>query len=180
MRADKKALIHMDVPESVLASGTAGVHDYGPEASTQWEERVGYYSIPDKKLASAMKERNHQNQVISTMNEHNLSEWDDAEKIVKRTYDETAETIRADNTAARIIAERAAEVTIGAETPVIFNSKSTVFELGNGPEMQYAFKGGAYGRLAGYKSGLVRYQEDRQGGGPGGGGRSCWWRCQLL
>ncbi|UKZ54352.1 hypothetical protein TrVGV298_008160 [Trichoderma virens] len=124
MRADKKALIHMDVPESVLASGTAGVHDYGPEASTQWEERVGYYSIPDKKLASAMKERNHQNQVISTMNEHNLSEWDDAEK-----------------NSARIIAERAAEVTIGAETPVIFNSKSTVFELGNGPEMQYAFKG---------------------------------------
>lgn len=38
MRADKKALIHMDVPESVLASGTAGVHNYGPEASAQWRE----------------------------------------------------------------------------------------------------------------------------------------------
>lgn len=38
MRADKKALIHMDVPESVLASGTAGVHNYGPEASAQWQE----------------------------------------------------------------------------------------------------------------------------------------------
>lgn len=107
------------------------------------------------------------------MNEHNLSEWDDAEKMVNQTYDETAETTRANDTAARILAERAAEVTIGAETPVILNSRSTVFELENGPEMQYAFKRGAYGRLTGYRSGLVRYEE-------GGQGRSCWWGCRLL
>ncbi|KID97729.1 SpvB domain-containing protein, partial [Metarhizium majus ARSEF 297] len=173
MRADKKALIHMDVPESVLASGTAGVHNYGPEASAQWRERVGYYSIPDDRLASEIKQRNRQNQIFSTMDEHNLSEWDDAEKMVNQTYEETAETTRANDTAARILAERAAEVTIGAETPVILNSRSTVFELENGPEMQYAFKRGAYGRLTGYRSGLVRYQG-------GGQGRSWWWRCQLL
>ncbi|UKZ71160.1 uncharacterized protein TrAtP1_012121 [Trichoderma atroviride] len=164
MKADKKALISMDVPQSVLASGTAGVYDYGPEASTQWQERLEYYSSPDERLASTIKEHNYQKQVFSAIKEHNLTEWDDAEKIVKQTYDEAAENIRADNTAARILAERAAEVTIGAETPVMINSTSMAFELGNGPEMQYAFKGGAYGRLAGYKSGLVRYQEGRQGG----------------
>lgn len=38
MQADKKALIYIDVPKSALASGTAGVHNYGPETSVQWQE----------------------------------------------------------------------------------------------------------------------------------------------
>ncbi|KAK9441573.1 RHS repeat-associated core domain protein [Metarhizium brunneum] len=56
MRAKKKALIHIDVPESVLASGTAGVHDYGLEASAQWQERLRYFWTPDERLARDIKQ----------------------------------------------------------------------------------------------------------------------------
>lgn len=100
-------MIHPDVLESVLASGSAPMYDFSSEVSTQWQElgllflylhvtdkqQFGYYAIPNKRLALEINERNGQNQIITITDEYNLSQWDAAEDMVNRTYDRTAERL---------------------------------------------------------------------------------------